>query len=364
MSLQGTLETIPLADVLSLLAATKKTGELRVGGSRGDGRLWLDGGKVVAADVPRAVTPVDAVFELLRLTTGSFSFEDDAVGPPPGAPLAVDALLGEAQGRLEAWRAIEAVVPSMACVVALAPELAQDSVTVSRRQWKDLVAVAAGGDVNGVMVRLGQGEFDTCRTVKELVDAGLAKVAPAPVTTAPKPAEATTSASGRSDGPSGRTTPGDDTASARPAGATNGGVAPAARPAAPPPQGTPRARTPAAPAAGPARRPATPPAPGASASPDPARGSDDTKDARRPAPAPPSREEAEELVHQLASLSRTPPPPRPSNPKAEPSAPAAASADDTAAAPAGDNVPPAPARPDEEPINRGMLLKFLSSVRP
>ncbi|MGH9151863.1 MAG: DUF4388 domain-containing protein, partial [Acidimicrobiales bacterium] len=181
MSLQGTLETIPLPDVLALLSATKKTGELRVTGARGDGRLWLRDGAVVGADVPRAATAADAVFELLRLAGGTFAFDSGVTGPQGGEALTVDALVAEAQERLGQWRAIEAVVPSLGCTVALAPELTGDDVTVSRDRWKHLVAAASAGDVAGVMARLGVGEYDACRTVKDLVDAGLVRVGPAPV---------------------------------------------------------------------------------------------------------------------------------------------------------------------------------------
>jgi len=180
VSLQGMLETIPLPDVLSLLSTTRKSGELRVSGSRGDGRIWLRDGAVVATDVPRAATPVDAVFELLRLTSGNFAFESGSTAPEPGEPVPVDVLVAEAQERLGEWRAIEAVVPSMGCTVALAAELGSDSVTLSRKQWSHLVAVATAGDVDGVARRLSVGEYDACRAVKGLADAGLIAVGAAP----------------------------------------------------------------------------------------------------------------------------------------------------------------------------------------
>ena len=46
MSLEGTLETIALPDVLALLSVTTKTGELRVESGEGGGSVWLDTGRV------------------------------------------------------------------------------------------------------------------------------------------------------------------------------------------------------------------------------------------------------------------------------------------------------------------------------
>ncbi len=365
MSLQGTLETIPLPDVLALLAATKKTGELCITGARGDGRLWLDAGKVVGADVPRAATPVDALFELLRLTAGSFTFGAGAPPAGPGAALAVDALLAEAQDRLSAWQAIEAVVPSMACTLRLIPELGPDSVTVSRRQWKELVAVAAGGDVNGAMKNLSIGEFDACRTVKDLVDAGLVQVgkAPAPPAPAPEaagpaspaptpvapvkahePAESRAPAPPRRPAPTAGPVPDSSTAQPRPA----------PRPAPVP------GRAPAAVSAAPAHANA------AHVNAAPAVVANGGRSAAfRPGPESAARsEDAEALVQHLATLGKA-------HAKAAPARAGSASAKGEGAA--GDQPVVAEADHEvegsvegngDEPINRGMLLKFLSSVRP
>ena len=94
MSLQGSLDTFALADVLVLLASTNKTGELHVAGSRTsqpgrppevEGRLGMDGGRLVGGDVPRAADVTDAVFELLRLVEGTFSFGNGGTSrPSPG----------------------------------------------------------------------------------------------------------------------------------------------------------------------------------------------------------------------------------------------------------------------------------------
>ena len=417
MSLQGTLETIPLPDVLALLAATKKTGELRVSGTRGDGRLWLRDGSVVAADVLRATTPVDAVFELLRMRTGTFAFDSGAAAPQPGEPVAVEALVAAAQARLAEWKAIEAVVPSTSCLVTLAAELAKDSVTISRRQWQDLVAVAGGGDVNGVMKRLRIGEFDACRTVKDLVDAGLVKVAAAatsapeapeppappapPSAAAPVAPESGAEAGGGSSGRRPASTPAPTQAAATqatPAAASRPAAQPASAPAAQPasaPAGSPAHARAGSPAPAPEGKAAPQPAPTRPAAPAPApvassrRSPSAPAEPRRAASATPTPDEADELVHQLASLSRpepsAAPAAAPSSPTGKPApapAPAASAAPPRAAAapptpgPAKGSAPATEEKADgdadqeqgdgapDEPINRGMLLKFLSSVRP
>ena len=175
MSLQGSLEGFPLPDVLALLASTKKTGELRVAGHHGAGRVWLSEGAVAGIQAGEATSSVDALFRLLRVDTGSFTFDADAK-VPESRPEPLESLLADAQTRLADWRAIEAVVPSLATSVELAEALPGPKVSVSAAQWRALRAVAAGDTVGDVAGALELDEFEACRTVKRLVDVGLVTV--------------------------------------------------------------------------------------------------------------------------------------------------------------------------------------------
>lgn len=312
MSLHGTLETFALPDVLALLAATKKSGELRVVGGKTDGRVWFDAGAVVGSEVGRSVTFVDAVFELLRLEEGKFSFDADKAAASPGEPAAIEPVLAEAQARLTEWKSIEAVIPSLEHAVDLVPDVRDPHVMVTGEQWRALVGVAASPSVTGVIERLGIGEFDTCRTLKGLVDAGLVTVAER---TVPAPAQA--------EAP--QVEAGDTEKEAAPKKPAKAAVAAQLDPTPPSPE-KPKIQ-------------ALTSTPAASAE----------------ALEAPTAGEADELVRQVAAMEA---PPEPVAEAPEPAA-VAAPAETSAEAPA-----PAPAATEgEEPINRGLLLKFLSSVR-
>jgi hypothetical protein len=177
VSLQGSLETFALPDVLVLLSSTKKDGELRVVGGRVDGRLWLEKGQMVHANVGGRETPfVDAIFELLRLDNGTFNFEGDSPAPHRAEPHPIDLVLADAQVRLSEWNDIARVVPNLDAVVDMAADAPGDEVTISRDHWQLLRKVAGGRSVHELMDALGRTEFDTCRTVKELVEAKLASI--------------------------------------------------------------------------------------------------------------------------------------------------------------------------------------------
>lgn len=179
MALLGTLAEFNVDDILLLLAGTKKTGVLAVEGGRRAGRIWVDGGHLVGAELADQQDAATVVFELLRLVDGKFAFEAGAMPASLGAPQDVQTVLAAARSKLAEWREIERVVPSMASLVALDPT-AGDSGTLSitAEQWKAVAAIGAGGTVAEVAGRLGLAEFDACKAVKGVVDAGLAVVTP------------------------------------------------------------------------------------------------------------------------------------------------------------------------------------------
>lgn len=178
MALSGTLETFSLPDVLRLLSSTNKTGRLALDGDRGRGCLWVEDGQVVAAEADRAGGAGDidgVVFELLRFVEAGFEFESGATPAEPAAPRTVDAVLAEGEQRLEEWRQIEAVVPSLDVWARMVPEV-DGEVRVSAEQWRTLAAVGAGASGHDLADRLGQGEYEVCRQLRDLVETGMVDV--------------------------------------------------------------------------------------------------------------------------------------------------------------------------------------------
>jgi hypothetical protein len=182
VALQGTLDTFALPDVLRLLAATKKTGRLRLTGSRGAGSVWVTAGEIIAVEAthaPHATEVLDALFELLRFEEGSFTFDADATHDSPGPGAAVEALLGEAEALLAEWRQIEVVVPSLDAYVTLRRSLDAPSLTIAHEQWTTLVAVGGGSTVRRIGDELCLAEIPISRAVRDLAELGVVDIAAA-----------------------------------------------------------------------------------------------------------------------------------------------------------------------------------------
>ncbi|QGG95169.1 DUF4388 domain-containing protein [Actinomarinicola tropica] len=209
MALQGTLETFALPDVLRLLASTKKTGVLRVDTDRGTGELLVVDGALTggaAERAPRAEEPADVLFELLRAAGGSFVFDADADASGGRTSQEVESALAVAEEQLGEWRQIEAVVPSPHRLVTIDADRDSD-ITLTAGQWKAVATVGSGCTVDELGDRLGLAELPTARLVRDLVQIGAVALgdhdvvavdppasaaheapAPAPVAAVPAPA--------------------------------------------------------------------------------------------------------------------------------------------------------------------------------
>ncbi len=180
VALQGTLDTFALPDVLRLLASTKKVGRLRVTGDGGSGSLWVDGGSVVGSELllrgAQADTLTEVLFNLMRFSHGSFTFEAGAAPSSTGQPRDVESIIVEAELMLGEWRSLVLIVPSLDAWLSLADELKGRDVVVDAPRWRIIVTIGSGATVGEVGRRVGLGDLAVMRAVKEVIELGLVDV--------------------------------------------------------------------------------------------------------------------------------------------------------------------------------------------
>ncbi|MBK5267378.1 MAG: DUF4388 domain-containing protein [Acidimicrobiia bacterium] len=218
MALTGRLESIPLGEVLRMLARSQKTGCLRVEAGGVEGKIYLTDGRLVYATTRRdddlrsdllnagfvdtddwmrverreqTVTQVlseghtaadlrdflveqgtEVIFRLSRPGRGTFDFGDD-VAPryDAGEMVDVEICLAEADHRAEQWADIEEVIPGTKFGLRMAqslPEGASD-VTLKVDTWKLLAALGGHGTIAEVAHRTGTSEFVVAKAMANLV---------------------------------------------------------------------------------------------------------------------------------------------------------------------------------------------------
>jgi len=172
-SLVGSLSVFPISDVLSMLASTLQTGELQVVSDSVDGRVSLDRGQLLSAEVGTTSTMSQAIFDLARINEGSFYFTAGPVSAQGQSPVSVASVLDQVRPQVEEWQEILAVVP-LDSPVALRPDPPGQDVQIRSDQWRVLTTIGNGGStVGSVLEMIGGDQIVGLRALRDLHAAGL-----------------------------------------------------------------------------------------------------------------------------------------------------------------------------------------------
>jgi len=186
MPLQGTFDVLSFAEVLHLLGRNRMTGRLHLRSRSMGANVYFDDGHLVGADVGEHSTNSasevqsrleEICFELLEAERGSFEFTPDTVGMGPAmVNLEVDEVLEAARRRLADWREIQEVIPSLDLHPRVIDNLPAEEVTLSRERWRMVTAMDGRRSIRAIARSVGFTEYDTCRTVKSLMDDGIVEL--------------------------------------------------------------------------------------------------------------------------------------------------------------------------------------------
>lgn len=194
MSLIGTVDTLPLAELFEVLAGTGRTGALHVRSEQGLGIVYFTGGKLCAGEAGHRSGPAedrpalvarlfDVCFELFRFEEASFEF--DLEGRPTWAAtelVDVPEILTETARRLAEWAEIRRTVPSLEARPRLIPDGPEDEVILDSAQWRVVAAIDGRRRINALIRVLDSSDFEVCGRLAALVEAGLVALdAPDPV---------------------------------------------------------------------------------------------------------------------------------------------------------------------------------------
>jgi len=222
-ALSGSLQDLPLRELLDLLAAGGRTGAIELDGAApglvvlvegrislaltddgptlqqvvlGSGLTTADGwdraehearagASLADALVAEGADPgeleaalreqaISALFEFVLPSETRFAFVPDAQHPLGNRfTFPAPDLIEEASRRIDAWRVIADAIPSTAMVMRLAPEAPNAIVNVPADDWRVLALVDGHRSIAGIIEALGMSAFAVCGVVHRLMVSGL-----------------------------------------------------------------------------------------------------------------------------------------------------------------------------------------------
>ena len=178
MELSGNLKDFPVEDIIKFLSLSKRTGVLNITGSdvkeeEVQGRLFFKEGKIINAEAEKREGE-DAVFHLLTVKTGSFSFtKQDNEGVKNVIDKDTEELLFEAAKKVSLLEDVIKRLPSFDTVLDINPKPSSDKISLGKNEWHILNMFRGGKSIKEVLEGSSFSEADTLSAVLSLFAAGL-----------------------------------------------------------------------------------------------------------------------------------------------------------------------------------------------
>ncbi len=170
--LSGSLDQLPLRNLLKMLAAGEQTGRLELNHGREVADLFLRAGVVVHATAD-AVTGDAAVATALGWTNGSFRFEPGILPPEITISSPLEQLLAEGSRQMSEREMLRRVIPSPDVVPRLAAKLPGESISISAAEWEVLAQIDGTATVGHLARLMGRSDFEAVRAFYSLKMSGL-----------------------------------------------------------------------------------------------------------------------------------------------------------------------------------------------
>lgn len=176
MSLQGTLKTLGIAEVLEFLASRSSTGRLDIESESGGATYWLLRGEVaeVNYDFEResGTDAAEATYYALAEVEGTFLFDEEQVPDTTANTESVADILARTAAAADGWSDVEKTVPSPDHFLVRSNQI-DGSVTIEPAWWNAIQAIGDGSTTRRLSKELDLRSLDTSRMVADMARNGL-----------------------------------------------------------------------------------------------------------------------------------------------------------------------------------------------
>jgi hypothetical protein len=172
MSFQGSIQELPVPDVIQLVSVSGKTGMFTLVRGPERGYIYLRNGQMVHARLGD-LTGEEAIYALAIWSSGDFQFTPGEEPDTVTIEKSNTSLLMEAARRLDEWKVLSRKIPGVDYVPVLRVREAPEPVTLSPLEWNVVIKIDGRKSIEELARVIEFSSFDTAKILYGLVTAGL-----------------------------------------------------------------------------------------------------------------------------------------------------------------------------------------------
>jgi hypothetical protein len=175
MSFQGSIQELPVPDIIQLVSVSGKTGMFMLarGGERG--YIYLRNGRIVHSELG-TLKGEEAVYALAIWATGDFQFTPGKETETVTIEKTNTSLLMEAARRLDEWKVLARKIPGVDYIPVLRPRQMGEPITLSPPEWNLSTFIDGRRTVEELARAADSNSFDTAKILYGLVTADLVEM--------------------------------------------------------------------------------------------------------------------------------------------------------------------------------------------
>jgi hypothetical protein len=175
MSFQGSIQELPVPDIIQLVSVSGKTGMFMLVRGAERGFIYLKNGRIAHAELG-GLEGEEAVYALAIWSTGDFQFTPGKETERVTIDKTNTSLLMEAARRLDEWKVLARKIPGVDYVPVLKTRDVGEPVTLSPPEWNLIIRVDGRKTVEELARATSSNSFDTAKVLYGLVTADLVEM--------------------------------------------------------------------------------------------------------------------------------------------------------------------------------------------
>lgn len=177
MSFQGSIQELPVPDIIQLVSVSGKTGMFTLVRGNERGFIYLKNGQMVHARLSD-LTGEEAIYALAIWSSGDFQFTPGEETDVSSIEQSNTSLLMEAARRLDEWKVLSRKIPAIDYVPSFLVRDSPEPVTLSPPEWNLVIHVDGKRTIEELARTVNLSSFETAKVLYGLITSGLVEMRP------------------------------------------------------------------------------------------------------------------------------------------------------------------------------------------